>query len=51
MHALKLFKDIFETGNMEFVDILDQKIEEHIVLLAMYKKEKKIAIRGEDYFL
>lgn len=51
MHALKLFKDIFETGNMDLVEALDEKIEEHIVTVASYKKDRKIADRGENYFV
>lgn len=51
MHALKFFKDIFETGNMDVVDSLDEKIEEHILKLALYCKEKKVNQRGEDYFM
>ena len=46
MHGLRLFKDIFEMGNMDLVEALDERIEYHIVTVASYKKDKKVAERG-----
>ena len=39
--ALRLFKDIFLLGNMEFVDSLDPEIEETIVTAASFNPKFK----------
>lgn len=36
---------------MDLVDSLDEKVEEHILKLAMYGKDKRLNVRGEDYFV
>ena len=51
LQAMRFFKDIFETGNFQCIDSLDQEIEDHIVEVVQYNKgSKDVMTRGSDYF-
>lgn len=55
--ALRLFKDAFLLGNMDFIDSLDQEIEETIISAAAFnpkfrpKSKNDKETRGGAYFV
>ena len=50
LFTLRLFKEMFISGNFTLIDSLEEEIEEHIFEVAQYNLAKSDLSRGANYF-